>query len=255
MIVIPELPDREELVIAIIRKIMPYGAFCILPEYENQEAFLHVSEVAPRWIKNIHEFISEGQKHVMMVHRVDPERNQIDVSIKRVSDEARRQKLDLVRTEKRAEKLLELSVKTSKSSIKLDDLRKQIEEQFGDVYSCFKTASETGDDALKSLDIPKSLKSVIVDIAKKNIKKPTVVVTGLINFVSYSNDGVEQVKKALSIKEKDVTISYLGAPKYKISIKAADYKKAEKKLSAVVEQIKAFAQKNDCEFNFEREKA
>ena len=62
MILITELPDHDELVIAVIKKIMPYGAFCSLPEYGNVEAFLHVSEVAPRWIKNIHEFISEGQK-------------------------------------------------------------------------------------------------------------------------------------------------------------------------------------------------
>ena len=44
---------------------MPYGAFCTLPEYKDLEAFLHVSEVAPRWIKNIHDFISEGQRYVV----------------------------------------------------------------------------------------------------------------------------------------------------------------------------------------------
>ncbi|HID73373.1 TPA: translation initiation factor IF-2 subunit alpha [Candidatus Micrarchaeota archaeon] len=255
MIPIQELPDRNELVMATIRKIMPYGAFCILPEYNNLEAFLHVSEVAPRWIKNIHEFISEGQTHVMKVYRVDRDRNQFDVSIKRVSDEERRRKQEQVRTEKRAEKLLELSIKTSKASIKPEDATKIIEEQYGDVYSCFREAMETGDNALKDLDLPKALKTTIVEIAKKNIKKPTVVVTGTISLVCYGPDGVADLKKALEVSDKSVSILYLGAPSYKVTITAPDYKAAEKKLAKVVEQIKGFAQKNNCEFGFEREKA
>ncbi len=255
MIAIPELPDRNELVIARIRKIMPYGAFCVLPEYGDIEAFLHVSEVAPRWIKNIHEFISEGQTHVMKIHRIDKERNQVDVSIKRVSDEEKRRKTEQVRTEKRAQKLLELSLKTAKSDMKAEEAAAAIEEHFGDVYSCFKSAMEGGDAALKPLDFPKALKTVMVDIAKKNIKKPTVLISGLISLVCYSSDGVDVIKKALDIKDSSASLLYLGAPTYKLSVKAPDYKTAEKKMAAIVEQIKDFAQKNNCEFGFEREKA
>jgi len=255
VIAIAEIPDRNELVMATIRKIMPYGAFCILPEYDNLEAFLHVSEVAPRWIKNIHEFISEGQTHVMKIHRVDPERNQVDVSIKRVSDEERRRKTEQVRTEKRAKKLLELSLKTAKSSMTVEEAENAIEEHFGDAYSCFKEAMEDGESALKPLDFPKALKTVMVEIAKKNIKKPIVTVSGVITLVAYGEGGVSDVKKALDISDKDLSILYLGAPSYKISIKAEDYKSAEKKLAKFVEQIKDFAQKNNCEFGFEREKS
>ncbi|MFH1393525.1 MAG: translation initiation factor IF-2 subunit alpha [Candidatus Micrarchaeota archaeon] len=249
------MPDRNELVMATIRKIMPYGAFCILPEYDNLEAFLHVSEVAPRWIKNIHEFISEGQKHVMKIHRVDRDRNQVDVSIKRVSDEERRRKQEQVRTEKRAEKLLELSIKTSKASLKPEEAAKIIEEQFGDVYSCFREAMEGGDSVLKELDLPKALKAAMVEIAKKNIKKPTVIVTGVISLTCFGPGGVSDLHKALDVDDKSVSILYLGAPSYKITVTASDYKAAEKTLAAVVEQIKGFAQKNNCEFGFEREKA
>ena len=88
-----EIPEQDELVLAVIKKIMPYGAFCVLPEYKDAEAFLHVSEVAPRWIKNIHEFISEGQRHVVKIYHIDREKNQIDVSLKRVSEEEKKQVL------------------------------------------------------------------------------------------------------------------------------------------------------------------
>ena len=100
-----EFPEKDELVIVNIRKILPYGAFCILPEYNNMEAFLHVSEVAPRWIKNIHEFLSEGQQHVAKIYRLDREKNQVDISLKRVSEEEKKGKLEIIRTEKRAAKL------------------------------------------------------------------------------------------------------------------------------------------------------
>lgn len=239
---------------ARIRKIMPYGAFCILTEYGETEAFLHVSEVAPRWIKNIHEFISEGQTHVMKVHRVDREKGQIDVSIKRVNDEEKKRKLEQVRTEKRAEKLLELSLQSSKASLNINEVRKAIEDHFGDLYSCFRQSMEEGEAALKPLDLPKPLKSAIVDLAKKNIKRPTVEIGGTISLTCFGPNGVADLRKALDIESDNLKLLYLGAPYYKITVTGPDYKSVEKKLSGVVEQIKAFAQKNNCEFGFEREK-
>ncbi|MDD5339894.1 MAG: S1 RNA-binding domain-containing protein [Candidatus ainarchaeum sp.] len=244
------MPDEDELVIAVIKKIMPYGAFCTLPEYKDLEAFLHVSEVAPRWIKNIHEFISEGQRYVVKVHHVDRTKNQVDISIKRVSEEEKKQKLELIKSEKRGDKLLDIAIKAS-GKVDAKAARAAIEAEFGDIYSCFKEASLGGDDALKKLDIPKELKAAIIDIAKKNIKKPAVEVAAIVSLTCYGADGVDDLKKAL--QAEDATLHYLGAPRYKMSLSAPDYKSGEKKLLAALEHIKAFAQKNNCDFKFERE--
>jgi translation initiation factor 2 subunit 1 len=245
-----DFPDRDELVIVVIKKIMPYGAFCILPEYNNMEAFLHVSEIAPRWIKNIHEFISEGQQHVAKISRLDREKNQVDISLKRVNEEEKKQKLTLVRSEKRADKLLDLSIEYSKIKVNKEDIVKVLDEAFDDVWNCFLEAHENGDKALEKIDIPKELKKQIVIVAQKSIKAPTVEVGGIINLVCW-NDGVEGIKKVLSIKEKEVNIQYLGAPKYKISMTAANYKDGEKKLSKIIEEIESLAEKNSCDFSFE----
>jgi len=245
-----EYPDRDELVVVIIRKIMPYGAFCILPEYNNLEAFLHVSEIAPRWIKNIHEFISEGQQHVAKISRIDREKNQVDISLKRVSEEEKKQKLTQVRTEKRADKLLDLAIQYSKVKVKKQDIAALFEEEYGDIWNAFVEAYENGEKGLESLDIPKELKKQIVEIAKKNIKAPTVEVGGIISLVCW-NDGVEGIKNILSINDEDVTIRYLGAPKYRITMSAKSYKEGEKKLSEIVERIEAIAGKSGCDFSFE----
>ena len=252
MIGIVELPDEDELVIAVIKKIMPYGAFCVLPEYNNLEAFLHVSEVAPRWIKNIHEFISEGQRHVVKVHHVDRQKNQVDVSIKRVSEEEKKRKLELIKTEKRGERLLDICLKASDVKLDIGSARNTIESEFGDVYSCFKEASLSGVSALEKLDLPKDLKAKIVEVATKNIKKPVVELGAIVTLICYGDNGLQDVKKALNVP--DISIHYLGAPKYKLSITAPDYKSGEKKLLGVLEHIKAFAQKNNCDFKFDREK-
>ncbi|MFH1785779.1 MAG: S1 RNA-binding domain-containing protein [Candidatus Micrarchaeota archaeon] len=246
-----ELPEEDELVLATIKKIQPYGAFCTLTEYNNIDAFLHVSEVAPRWIKNIHEFISEGQRYVVKVHHVDKEKNQVDISIKRVSEEEKKQKLELVQNEKRGSKLLEIAIKATKTTIDLPTAKKEIENYFDDVYACFKEVNADGEDVLKKLDLPKPLKTKIFEIAKKNIKKPVVTVDAIMTIVCYSQNGVETIQNALKVDGAD--IHYLGAPKYKISLTAPDYKSGEKKLLSMLEHIKTYAQKNNCDFKVHRD--
>lgn len=251
MIWIVELPDEGELVLATIKKIMPYGAFCILPEYNNLEAFLHVSEVAPRWIKNIHEFISEGQRHVVKVHHIDREKNQVDISIKRVSEEEKKRKLELVQNEKRGAKLLELSVEAAKANIDAAAARKEIESHFDDVYTCFREISLKGEDVLKKLELPKALKSKMVEIAQKSIKKPIVQVDAVVTLICYNPDGIEVIKNAFKLAP-EISVDYLGAPRYKIALTAPDYKSGEKKLESVLEHIKSYAQKNNCDFKADR---
>lgn len=212
---------------------------------------MHVSEVAPRWIKNIHEFISEGQRYVVKVHHVDREKNQVDVSIKRVSEEEKKRKFEMVQNEKRGSKLLEIALKSAKSTLDLPTAKKEIENQFDDVYSCFKEVSLKGEDALKKLDLPKALKAKIVEIATKSIKKPVVTVDAILTLICYSPKGLVVIKEALKLE--DVDLHYLGAPKYKLSLTAPDYKTGEKKLLGILEHIKTYAQKNNCDLKVDRE--
>ncbi|MBN1170212.1 S1 RNA-binding domain-containing protein [Candidatus Micrarchaeota archaeon] len=230
---------------------MPYGAFCSLSEYAEVEGFLHISEVAPRWIKNIHEFISEGQRHVVKVHHVDPSKNQVDVSIKRVNDEERKIKLESVQSEKKGRKLLEHALKNAKLKIDFETAKTEIEKHHDDIYSFFREISLEGEQAIDQVDLPKALKAQIIEIAKKSIKKPVIEVDCEFSLVCYGGNGVETIRKILDV-DKGVSVHYMGAPKYKISLVAPDYKTGEKKLSALLEDIKAFAQKNHCDFHTER---
>ncbi|MEK6982157.1 MAG: S1 RNA-binding domain-containing protein [Candidatus Micrarchaeota archaeon] len=248
------VPEQDELVIAVVKKIMPYGAFCVLSEYENAEAFLHVSEIAPRWIKNIHEFVSEGERLVVKVYLIDQSKNQIDVSLKRVSEQEKRRKLELARTEKRGEMLLALAIKNSGSKITPEEATKAIEEKFDSVYACFEDSMENPAD-LEESSLPKPLIKQILEVAKKNLKKAEVEVSGIVNLTCYATDGLNTIKKLLSkLEDSGVVIQYLGAPNYKVLLKAKSYKEGEKLLVEKVDSLESVAQKLDCDFSFEKSK-
>jgi len=61
---IHELPEVGELVIATITKIGDHGAYVILDEYDKIQGFLHVSEIAPGWVRNINKYVKENEKVV-----------------------------------------------------------------------------------------------------------------------------------------------------------------------------------------------
>ncbi len=233
---------------------MPYGAICQLLEYGNSEAFLHISEVAPRWIKNIHEFISEGQRVVAKVHRIDKEKCQIDVSLKRVNEEEKRRKLEQVNFSNRAKKLIEVAlqkVKGKKSTP--EEIIKMMEEKYGDAYSCLKEVAEKGKQVLEELGLPKPLIAPLTEVAEKNIKKQVIKVDAIIRFSCFGGEGTGVVKEGIinAIKNKKCTAHYLGAPRYKLSLVGDDYKTAEKEMDEVIDIISDYAKKNYCNFEVE----
>lgn len=244
-----QMPQVNDLVLAKVKKILPYGAFCSMDEYGNREAFLHISEVAPRWIKNIHEFLHEGQNLVCKVHRINPEKDQVDISLKRVSESEKKRKVKVVRFEKRAKKLFEVASKAAKASD--EDIAKTklaLEEKFTNLIEAFEALSEEGESALDEVDIPKSMHDSLVEIAKKSIKKSKAILREVIQIASYAPDGVEIVKKVVgSIKEPagcELDIHYLGAPRYQVTLTAADYKQGQKHLDKINKALLAM-QKTD----------
>ena len=247
-----KIPQPRELVICVVKRIFPYGAICVLPEYDNLEAFLHVSEIAPRWIKNIHEFISEGRQYVARVHRIDTKKAQIDISLKRVTEEEKRRKIESVRQEKRFRRMLEFAIKSSKSKLKYDKVEKELLKVYEDIPSCFEYVFEEGADALKDVKLPKKIKEKIVEMAKTNIKKTFVEVHRDLNLVCYGENGLDHIKEILSIPNKDkqlkekTTTIYLGAPRYRITLKSDNYKQAEKELNKIIVEMSEKAKKLSC---------
>ena len=72
------------------------------------------------------------------------------------------------------------------------------------------------------------------------------------------SDGVEIIKKILlDVQKKDSTIdiTYLGAPKYRLSITSEDFKSAEKSLKPIIVEVQNSIEKKKGSFKFTREES
>ena len=82
---VQELPEQGEIVVGTVTKVMDHGAYVTLDEYNGIQGFLHVSEIAPGWIRSIGRFVKVGEKKVLLVKKVRSERSEIDLSLKQIS--------------------------------------------------------------------------------------------------------------------------------------------------------------------------
>jgi translation initiation factor 2 subunit 1 len=250
-------PELDELVLVTVKKIMPYGAFCALDEYGGREAFVHISEVAPRWIKNIHEFLHEGQKLVAKVYHIEAEKNQIDLSLKRVTESEKKAKMEESRREKRAEKLFEVAIRIAKST-KTESVtaRGLLAGKYGNIIEAIEAVGEKGEEALAGLKIEKGLASALLEVASKNIKKAKAEVDGIITLTSFEPNGVEVVRKILTSFPKpsgvEVQLLYLGAPKYQLRVISEDFKAADKAMETITEAIISSAKEARASAEFAR---
>ncbi len=232
-----KFPEQGEILIATVKKITQFGAFCSLDEYVGQDAFIHVSEVSPGWVRSVRDYVKEGQKVVALVLRVDTVKQQIDLSLKRLSEAEKKRKMEVHNLDKRALKLLErVALKIGKKPQDVSEITPILKEEYGDLFTAFELASEGEEISSK---IPAKWLAALVEIAKIEIKPKFVVQRTVVKIKSYAANGVETVQKilksieALSTDKVKLRVLYLGAPNYYLDVTAPDYKTAEKTLTKV----------------------
>ncbi len=119
---IKQLPEAGDLVIATVKEVTGHGAYVSLDEYQELTAFLHVSEIATGWIRNIERYVRPKQKTVLKVIRVDKSRVEVDLSLKQVSREERKSKLIEVKKSEKASAFMHMiKTKTSLSDDKVKE--------------------------------------------------------------------------------------------------------------------------------------
>ena len=253
-----ELPEVGEIVIATIKKTGDHGAYVSLDEYENIQGFLHISEIAPGWVRKVTKYVKEGDKKVLLVKKIQTNRAEIDLSLKQISKEQRKKKLlDVKRFEKEQGILKNIQDKVKLSSEEIDELEEKLLSKYKSVYDAIIEIGTKGINVIDDLDVSEKIKNTIEEISKK-IKLPTVEIRGILEMTSNKSNGIEIIKKILldAIKENQndrIEILYLGAPKYRLSVVAQDFKTAEKTLKPIIEKIEKSSSKLDGIFKFSRE--
>ncbi len=255
---IQEMPEQGEIVLATVTKVMDHGAYVTLDEYDSIQGFLHISEIAPGWIRSINRFVKGGEKKVLLVKKVNSQRGDIDLSLKQISKDQKKQKLKEVKKYEKGKTLLQnVKEKAKLSDAEVEKLEDSIYSKFDSVYDAFIEIGRNGIESVKELKIAKKTAASIEEICAK-IKLPSVEIRGIMEISSSKTDGVEIIKKTLlDALKKDSTadITYLGAPKYRLSIISDNFKSAERALKPVIAEIQGNIEKKKGRFKFTREES
>lgn len=246
-------PEEGELVLCTVTGVNPHSVFATLDEYGGRTGMVHISEVAPGRIRNIRDYVQEGKKVVCRVLQINKERGHIDLSLRRVNESQKRKKLNSIKQEQVAEKIIEQVAKQHKQ--KTEALYKKISdkvlEDYDGIYDLFEDV--VAEEAKLEDYMDKKIAADMTDIVKQRIKPEIITIGGDLTVTSYAPDGVKHVTKALQEIEKEgPEVRYLGAGKYHIELSGEDYKKAEKTLKKALEAAEKYAQKHDMDYDFER---
>ena len=239
-------PEKDDLVICTVERLLPSSVNVSLDEYKKIEAMIHVSEISRKWVRNLKTYMKIGKKLVCKVMQANESENLVTLSLRRVGSGQMRNKMAEWASENRANDILEVIAK------QIDLTTKQIYEKFGD-----KVLAEYGllnpilieiakgdEEIFGELKIEKSLAEKLKDLIQKRITLPKAEISGLITMSTSDTNGLQAIKDTVKSgqehakkKKVEMKLIYLGAPKYQIKVISDDFKKTEDGLAEIIETM------------------
>ncbi len=249
-------PEEDELVLCTVTNVQHHSVFAILDEYDKT-GLIHISEVSAGRIRNIRDFVVEGKKVVCKVLRINQEKGHIDLTLRRVTESQKRAKINAIKQEQKAEKIVETVAK--KLNLDITKLYAQIAasvfKKYPSLYSFFENVIKD-DSILKDLGISEGALKELGEAIKSRIKETIVEVSGNLKLKSYAPNGLEIIKETLkkvgSMGKEKTIFRYEGGGKYKFAVKAPDYKEAEKILNSITNAVVSDIEKQGGEGTFTR---
>lgn len=257
-----EAPEEGEVVLATVKDINPHGVYVSLDEYGGLPGFLHISEISSGWVRHIERFAKPGQKIVLKVIRVSKARKEVDLSLRQVTGDEKKEKLIEVRKTEKARTIFEGI--TAKLNLPVEEAHRYstlLTDEFGSLYDALEETAKKGVKALEGLALPTGHITIIEAAAREKIVIPMVEVRGVIEASSTRPDGINVIKGALTAAESvksggaQVKVTYMGAPKYRIIVQAENFKIAEKVLESALQKTQNVLEKHKGLFKFTREES
>ena len=253
-----EFPKVGETVVVKVSNVLDYGAFAELVDYNDIKGFIHISQVATGWIKNIRNFVKEGQLRAAKVQSVDRQKNQIDLSLAKVSPPAQRAKINEFKQLKRERMLIETLAERKKSSFDdaWDEVAEPLIKKHGSLVEALQKISLEGKQAAEG--VPENWLPFVLEMVDKSVTVPSKTVKGVFSISVPGSEGVEVIKQALSKGaskpgETEIDILYLGSGKYLLKSTSHDFKIAEKAMESASASVIKFIESNGGKASFERE--
>lgn len=248
------LPEESEIVMCTVTNIQYSSVFVNIDDF-NCSGMIHISEIAAGRIRNIRDYVKEGKKVVCKVLRVNQEKGHVDLSLRRVNERERRNKVNDVKFEQKAESIVEHVAKACNIPVQklYDDLASKMLKNYAYLHHAFEDVV-AGHLVLSSLNLDLKVAAQIEELANQRFKPQSVEITGVLELSSYESDGIDKIKEALLSAKKvsDGEIKYLGGGRYNLAIKAPDYKEAEPRLKKAVDTAVEFMHSNKGIAEFKR---
>ncbi|MDH5702680.1 MAG: S1 RNA-binding domain-containing protein [Aigarchaeota archaeon] len=228
------LPAFGDLVIGTVKRIDTYGAYVTLDEYGGIEARVDRREIALRRIRSIKRHLQVGQQTVFKVKRAQERPVQIDLSLRRVQRNERREKLISWNQQQKVEKILTtLAERTGVSDQTVEEsVVKPLWDRGEDVYATFKKISEKRKLPAELSGIPGNLQDELIRLCSSEIQPRKEFLTGILILSSRNKYGANDIREAalaaLSAGTEDatVTLNVMGTPLYRLRVESSDKKVA-----------------------------
>lgn len=265
-------PREGEFLIGKIKQVENQYVYVDLVDYtglvseEFAKGFIHISEISSRWIKNIRNYVRIGQRVVLRVLRVDPQKGHVDLSLRRVNSAQKENRLKEWKYAVKFENLLQFLIETEGINLTLDQaydlIGWSVLNQFDSYQEALEVLKESGIEILDDLEgVSEEVKKILLKIIEENVKISTVNISGKIRLSFNSENGIDQIKESLieakgiieSKETRSINISYIAAPLYQLEIITKDYLDAENILSDALEIIEQKAEQYNGSFEFIRD--
>ncbi len=235
------MPEEGEIVLCNVTKVLIHSVFVNIEEY-GKTGMIHISEISPGRIRNIADFVKEGKKIVCKVLRIDMQKGHIDLSLRRVNEGQRRDKLNDLKKEARAEKIVENLSREIK--IKPDALYKEITKNVFGSYEYLHQIFEEialGETDVSALKLDKNLEEKLGKLIMERMAPSKFMLKGKIKLTTYDSNGLEKIKKFFKeIINENIAVKYLGGGSYNLEIVSSDAEQSEKSFEHIEKEIEKF---------------
>jgi len=239
-----EYPEVGDLVVASVTRVVDYGAYVKLDEYDGVEGLIHISEIASTYVKNIRVHVREGQKLVLKVLRVNPQRFQVDLSLRRVTRREKSDKMLEWKKVKKADSIIKGAAERLKATNEdTEKIKTVIYEKFDNPFDAFEAAVDDGEEIFIKLQIGEDWAKVLTDVARSRIRLEKAKVTGTIELTCTKTAGLEAIREALHNAKKvkksrgtTIKVYTLGSPKYRFEVRSKEVTDAQATLNLAMQE-------------------
>jgi len=239
-----QYPEVGDLVVASVTRVVDYGAYVKLDEYDGVEGLIHISEIASTYVRNIRVHVREGQKLVLKVLRVSSQRAQVDLSLRRVTGREKSEKMLEWKKVKKADSIMKGAAEKLKvGEEEVSKVRAVIYDKFDNPFDSFEEAADEGEEVFTKLGISEEWAKALTEVARSKIRLEKAKVTGTVELTCTKTEGVEAIRQALKGAKKvkksrgtTIKVYTIGSPRYRFEVRSKEITDAQATLNLAVEE-------------------